>query len=53
MGNNNLNWIANFIWGIADAVLRDLYVRGKYRDVIPQSGGEWRAQIDLRSCQRQ
>ncbi|MGH9218711.1 MAG: hypothetical protein ACRD1W_05390, partial [Vicinamibacterales bacterium] len=26
-------WIANFIWGIADDVLRDLYVRGKYRDV--------------------
>ena len=30
----NLNWIANYIWGIADDVLRDLYVRGKYRDVI-------------------
>ncbi|MDZ7752318.1 MAG: class I SAM-dependent DNA methyltransferase [Gammaproteobacteria bacterium] len=30
----NLNWIVNFIWGIADDVLRDLYVRGKYRDVI-------------------
>ena len=26
--------IANFIWGIADDVLRDLYVRGKYRDII-------------------
>ena len=26
--------IASFIWGIADDVLRDLYVRGKYRDVI-------------------
>jgi type I restriction enzyme M protein len=24
----------NFIWGIADDVLRDVYVRGKYRDVI-------------------
>jgi type I restriction enzyme M protein len=34
MGNNDLNWIANFIWGIADDVLRDIYVRGKYRDVI-------------------
>jgi type I restriction enzyme M protein len=34
MEQNNLNWIANFIWGIADDVLRDLYVRGKYRDVI-------------------
>lgn len=30
----NLNWIVNFIWGIADDILRDLYVRGKYRDVI-------------------
>jgi type I restriction enzyme M protein len=34
MSNGNLNWIANFIWGIADDVLRDVYVRGKYRDVI-------------------
>ena len=34
MSNLDLNWIANFIWGIADEVLRDLYVRGKYRDVI-------------------
>ena len=33
-GNNGLGWIANFIWGIADDVLRDVYVRGKYRDVI-------------------
>jgi type I restriction enzyme M protein len=32
--NGDLNWITNFIWGIADDVLRDLYVRGKYRDVI-------------------
>src|SRR2546430_1283048 len=28
------NAIANFIWNIADDVLRDVYVRGKYRDVI-------------------
>jgi len=34
VSNGNLNWIANFIWGIADDVLRDAYVRGKYRDVI-------------------
>ena len=26
--------ISNFIWGIADDVLRDIYVRSKYRDVI-------------------
>jgi type I restriction enzyme M protein len=31
---SQLNWITNYIWGIADDVLRDLYVRGKYRDVI-------------------
>jgi type I restriction enzyme M protein len=34
MSNGNLSWIANFIWGIADDVLRDVYVRGKYRAVI-------------------
>lgn len=34
MATTDLNWIANFIWGIADDVLRDVYVRGKYRDVI-------------------
>ena len=26
--------VSSFIWGIADDVLRDIYVRGKYRDVI-------------------
>ena len=34
MTSGALNWIANYIWGIADDVLRDLYQRGKYRDVI-------------------
>ncbi len=34
MESSQLTWITNFIWGIADDVLRDLYVRGKYRDVI-------------------
>jgi len=34
MDPTQLSWITNFIWGIADDVLRDLYVRGKYRDVI-------------------
>jgi len=34
MDQTQLNWITNFIWNIADDVLRDLYVRGKYRDVI-------------------
>ena len=26
MSNGDLHWIANYIWGIADDVLRDLYV---------------------------
>ena len=34
MKSSDLAWITNYIWGIADDVLRDLYVRGKYRDVI-------------------
>jgi type I restriction enzyme M protein len=34
MNSEQHNKIVNFIWGIADDVLRDLYVRGKYRDVI-------------------
>lgn len=28
------NAIVNFVWSIADDVVRDVYVRGKYRDVI-------------------
>ena len=34
MQDSQLSTISNFIWNIADSVLRDLYVRGKYRDVI-------------------
>ena len=34
MTNADINWIANYIWGICDDVLRDLYTRGKYRDVV-------------------
>lgn len=34
MDNQTHNQIVNFIWGIADDCLRDVYVRGKYRDVI-------------------
>lgn len=34
MDHAQRNQIVNFIWGIADDVLRDYYVRGKYRDVI-------------------
>jgi type I restriction enzyme M protein len=34
MANGDLNWIAGIIWNNADDVLRDVYVRGKYRDVI-------------------
>jgi len=34
MDSQTYNSIVNFIWGIADDCLRDVYVRGKYRDVI-------------------
>ncbi|MFA7177507.1 MAG: type I restriction-modification system subunit M N-terminal domain-containing protein [Smithellaceae bacterium] len=39
MGIENMDYvqfnsIVSFIWGIADDCLRDVYVRGKYRDVI-------------------
>ena len=34
MDQAHLNWITNFIWNIADDCLRDVFVRGKYRDVI-------------------
>ncbi len=34
MNNVQHSRIVSFIWSIADDVLRDLYVRGKYRDVI-------------------
>ena len=34
MDNQIHNSIVSFIWSIADDCLRDVYVRGKYRDVI-------------------
>lgn len=34
MDKQSQNSIVSFIWGIADDCLRDVYVRGKYRDVI-------------------
>jgi len=34
MDNQTHNAIVSFIWAIADDCLRDVYVRGKYRDVI-------------------
>ncbi|HMP08692.1 MAG TPA: class I SAM-dependent DNA methyltransferase, partial [Lacipirellulaceae bacterium] len=34
MDSSQLKWISDFIWNIADDVLRGIYVRGKYRDVI-------------------
>jgi type I restriction enzyme M protein len=34
MNQTTHNSIVGFIWNIADDVLRDVYVRGKYRDVI-------------------
>ncbi len=34
MDSSTINKIVSFIWGIADDVLRDLFRRGKYPDVI-------------------
>ena len=34
MNINQFQPIINFIWGVADDLLRDIYVKGKYRDVI-------------------
>jgi len=34
MNSQIYNQIVSFIWSIADDCLRDIYVRGKYRDVI-------------------
>jgi type I restriction enzyme M protein len=31
---SQVKWVSDFIWNIADDRLRDVYVRGKYRDVI-------------------
>ena len=34
MTQNSHSKLISFIWSIADDCLRDVYVRGKYRDVI-------------------
>ena len=34
MNHRVQNKIVNYIWSIADDVLRDVFVRGKYRDII-------------------
>ena len=34
MDHTGHNKLVSFIWSIADDCLRDVYVRGKYRDVI-------------------
>lgn len=34
MNHSAHNRLVSFIWSIADDCLRDVYVRGKYRDVI-------------------
>ncbi len=39
MQDTQLSRISNFIWSVSDDVLRDLYVRGKYRDVNPAHDG--------------
>ncbi len=34
MDTNQFQTIVNFIWSVADDLLRDIYVKGKYRDII-------------------
>lgn len=34
MNHSSHNKLVSFIWSIADDCLRDVYVRGKYRDII-------------------
>ena len=34
MADIKYNQIVSFIWSIADDVLRDVFLRGQYRDVI-------------------
>ena len=34
MQDTQLTTISNFLWSVSDVVLRDLYTRSKYRDVI-------------------
>ncbi len=52
MEQSQLNWIANFIWGIADDVLRDLYKRSEYRDVILPMTVLRRLDAELESTKR-
>ncbi len=35
MGNGTLNWVGSYIRGGTDDVLRDVYVRAKYRYAGP------------------
>ena len=41
MEQAQLNWLTNFIWNIADDVLRDVYVRGKQAVLLPTQGSKW------------
>lgn len=34
MESHQVNWIVNFFFGIADDMPHDLYLRGKYYDII-------------------
>src|SRR6202795_4639106 len=46
MDQTTHNKIGSFIWSIADEVLRDLFKRGKYPDVIlPMCGLRWLAAV--------
>lgn len=32
---SQIKWVSDFIWNIADDRLRDVYVSGKYREILP------------------
>ena len=51
MTNQTHNQIVSFIWSIADDCLRDVYVRGKYRDVILPMTVIRRLDADIRALE--
>lgn len=52
MNQDAHNKLVSFIWSIADDCLRDVYVRGKYRDVILADGGAQTARCAAGTDQR-
>jgi len=51
MKENELNWITNFIWGIADDVLRDVNV-DRVEKPVRQGAGSTQPVQGIAACQR-